>query len=46
MIGEVLMKNLNISNKTFQLSLMSNLISGNYIISLKVGRKLKPKNYF
>ena len=44
MIGEeVLMKNLNISNKTFQLSLPSNLTSGTYIVSLKVGKEIKTQ---
>ena len=44
MIGEeVFMKNLNISNKTFQLSLPSNLTSGTYIISLKVGKEIKTQ---
>jgi hypothetical protein len=45
MIGEeVFMKKLNISNnQTFQLSLPSNLNSGTYIVSLKVGKEIKTQ---
>ena len=43
MIGEeVFMKKLNFfNNQTFQLSLPSNLTSGTYIVSLKVGKEIK-----
>lgn len=47
MIGEqVFMKKLNIiNNQIFQLSLPSNLISGTYIVSLKVGAEIKNQKF-
>ena len=43
MIGEeVFMKKLNFfNNQTFQLNLPSNLTSGTYIVSLKLGKEIK-----